>query len=64
VAIISIIIETLSAFCDGKIVIITASSSYIEEVSSSLSRSDAFAVNAIHSFFVVLVRHSDDFNFG
>jgi hypothetical protein len=58
VPIVSIIIKTLSAFSDGQVIIITASGSYIEEISSSFASSDAFTVNAVHSFFVVIVRHS------
>jgi hypothetical protein len=56
--VISIIIESLSTLCDGEVVIVTTGCSYIKEISPSFARSDAFAVNAVHSFFVVVVRHN------
>src|SRR5258705_12952958 len=64
VPVITIIIKAFAAFSNGEIIIITPGSSYIKEVGSSFSRTDAFTVNAFHflvSTFVflviVLVRH-------
>lgn len=58
VPVISIIIESLSALCDGEIIIVAPGCPYIKEISPSFTRPDAFAVNAVHSFFVVVVRHN------
>ena len=56
--VITIVIETLSAFCDGQVIIIATGSPDIEEIGPSFACPDAFAVNAVHSFFVVVVLHN------
>ena len=56
--VVSIVIETLPALGDGQVIIVATGSSYIKEIGPSFSRPDAFAVNAVHSFFVVVVRHN------
>ncbi len=61
VPVITILIKFLPAFRDRKIVIVTTGSPYIEEICPAFSGPDAFAVNAFHSFVVVVVRHNDLF---
>ena len=59
-SIVTIVIKTFSAFCNGQEIIISTSCSYIKKVSSSFSSSYTFAVNTfIFSFviIVVFVRH-------
>ena len=55
--VIPIVIKPLTAFCNGQVIIITTGSSYIKEISSSFTGTDAFAVNALHFLVIVLVRH-------
>ena len=59
--VIPIIIKPFTAFCNGEVIIITAGSSYIKEISSSFTGTNAFAVNAFHFLVIVLVRHSYKF---
>src|ERR1700722_4703553 len=61
VPVITVLIKFLPAFRDRKIVIVTTSSPYIEEICPEFPRPDAFAVNAFHSFVVVVVRHNELF---
>ena len=57
VPVITVFIELFPAFSDCDVIIISAGSSYIKKISSTLTGSDAFAINALHSFVVVFVRH-------
>ena len=61
--VISIIIETLSAFCDGEAIIISSGCSYIKKIGSSFSGPDSLAVHTVHFLFVVVVRHDLKFWF-
>jgi hypothetical protein len=57
VSVITIGVEFFPAFSDGQIIIVPAGSSYIKEVRSSFPSTNALAVDAVHSFFIVFVRH-------
>lgn len=57
VTVIAVIIKPFATFSDGQVIVIPSGSSYIKKVRSSLSSTDALAVNALHLFVVVLVRH-------
>ena len=59
--VITVFIEFLPAFGDSKIIIITTGCPYIEEIRPAFPGPDAFAINAFHSFVVVVVRHNDLF---
>ena len=61
VPVIAIIVKTLTAFCDGQVIVIASCSSYIKKIRSSFSSANPFAVDTFHFLVVVLVRHS--FNF-
>src|SRR5689334_15584632 len=58
VPVITIFVEFLPAFRNSDVVIIATGSPHIEEIGSTFSSPDAFAVNAFHSFVGVFVRHS------
>jgi hypothetical protein len=62
--VVTIVIETFTALRDGKIIIVPAGSPHIEEIGTSFTCADAFAVDAIHALFVVVVCHSVGFSFG
>ena len=55
--VVSIGIKFLTAFCNGEILVVSPGSSYIKEVGSSFTCANALAVNAVHSFVIVFVRH-------
>jgi hypothetical protein len=57
-SVVAIIIKAFAAFRYGQIVIVASGSSDIKKVCPSFSSADAFAVNAVHSFFVIVVRHN------
>ncbi len=61
--VVSIIVETLSAFSDGKVVIIAPRGSYIKKIGPSFSCPDSLAVHTVHFLFVVVVRHNLKFWF-
>ncbi|MNT18867.1 hypothetical protein D3C72_1540920 [compost metagenome] len=67
-AIVTIVVESLLAFCDSDEIIITSRLAHIKEISSSFSGFDLFTksylcVTLIIVIFVVFVRHrSVDFN--
>ena len=61
--VVSIIVESLSAFSDGKVVIIAPGGSYIKKIGPSFSCPDSLAVHTVHFLFVVVVRHNLKFWF-
>ena len=61
VPVIPVLIEFFTAFGNGKIVVVATCCPHIKEVRSAFASPDALAVNAFHSFFVVVVRHNNFF---
>ena len=56
--VVTVLVEFFAGFGNSYVVIISAGSPYIEEICSSFSCSYAFAINAFHPLFVVVVRHN------
>lgn len=56
-AIIPIIIKSLPAFSDRKIIIITPGCPYIKKIGPSFPGANPFAVNTLRLLFIILVRH-------
>ena len=56
--VVPILVEFLTAFSNSQIVVVTTCCPHIKEVRSAFASPDALAVNAFHSFFVVVVRHN------
>ena len=59
--VVPIFVEFLAALRDSQVVIIAPGSSNVKEIGPTFSGSYAFAIDALHSFFVVVVRHSISF---
>jgi hypothetical protein len=57
VAIVTIIIKALTAFSNGKVIIVTSGSPYIKKIRSALAGTNPFAINALHFLVIVIVRH-------
>ena len=62
VPIVTVFVEFLTAFGDGKVIIVATGRSYIKEIRPAFPGPDAFTINAFHSFVVVFVRHNDFFS--
>ena len=60
-AIITIVIKTLSTLRYSQVVVVTLGSTYIKEISTPFACAKALAVNAIHFPFVILVIHCGRF---
>jgi len=58
VPVVSIVVKTLAAFGNGQEIIITTGCPYIKKIGPSFTSPDPLAVNTVHFFVVVLVRHS------
>jgi hypothetical protein len=58
VPVVPVFVEFFAAFRNGNVVVISMGCPHIKEVSSSFPGTDAFAINAFHTFVVVFVRHS------
>jgi hypothetical protein len=58
---VAVVVKLLTAFSDGKIVVVSAGFSYIKKISPSFAGSYPAAENAFHFLVVILVRHCYSF---